>query len=341
MQARDVVVAGASAGGVEALRAFAAGLPEDFPAAVLVVLHQPAGGTSALAGILDRAGPLPAVLARDGMALQPGYFQLARPDHHLLVVDEHLRLSHGPTENGHRPSVDALFRSAARALGPRVIGIVFSGMLDDGTAGMVSIASQRGVTVVQDPDDAIYPGMPRSVLRRLRPDHVLAAAQMGPVLAERLGELVDPADVPSLTTLELLEAEFVERAGGLTRIEVADMGTPSELACPDCQGTLVELPDGGKRYRCLVGHAWTPSVLFEAQSATLERALWKALRMLEERVSLALRLQERARTSGNERVEQVYSAAAEETTAAAKALREFLLSGLPPGAQAPGTEGPP
>lgn len=207
----DVVVVGASAGGVEALRAFVGGLPEDFAAAVLVVLHQRAGGTSALTRILARAGPLPALTARHGMVLQPGQLHVAPPDHHLLVVDEHLHLSRGPTEKGHRPSVNALFRSAAQALGRRVVGIVLSGVLDDGAAGMVTIVSQGGMTVVQDPEEAIYPGMPCSVLRLLQPDFVLPAAQMGKVVAERLGEQVKPRNGSTLTTLELLEATLAAR----------------------------------------------------------------------------------------------------------------------------------
>lgn len=338
MAARDVVVVGASAGGVEALRAFIGTLPDDLPAAVLVVLHLPAGGSSALARILTRAGPLLAVTAEDRQPLRPGCIHVARPDRHLLVVDDHVRLSRGPTENGHRPAVDALFRSAARALGPRVIGVVLSGALDDGAAGMVSIASQGGVTMVQDPEEALYRGMPQGVLRRLRPEYVLPASQLGKVVAERLGERIDPEHVPPLSALELLEADLAERGDSGVEHEVIQMGELSGLTCPDCQGALVELAEG-ERYRCRVGHAWTARALVDAQSSNLERALWTALRMLEERASLTGRLRNNADADGRDQTEAVYSAAQQEMSDAIAVLRRFLLSGLPTGARAPATTG--
>jgi two-component system chemotaxis response regulator CheB len=173
--------------------------------------------------------------------LQPGHLYVAPPDHHLLVVDDHLLLSRGPTENGHRPAVNALFRSAAQALGPRVIGIVLSGVLDDGAAGMVTIASQGGMTLVQDPEEALYPGMPRSVLRLLQPDFVLLAAQMGKVVAEQVGEPVKPRHGSTLTTLENLEAALAERGDVGIEHEIGELGKLAGLSCPDCQGALVEL----------------------------------------------------------------------------------------------------
>lgn len=326
---RDVVVVGASAGSVEALQRFASNLPADFPAAVLVVLHRSTGETSGLARLLAQAGPLPAMCAEDGMTFRPGHIQIARPDQHLLVVDEHLRLSRGPTENGHRPAVDALFRSAARAFGPRVIGIVFSGLLDDGTAGMVSIASRAGVTVVQDPEDALYPTMPRSVLRRLRPDHVVSAAEMSKVLAERVTERLDTLDVPPMTPLDILEAQFAEQGMVVAGPPIEHLGQPSGMTCPDCAGSLLELEDS-KRYRCRVGHAWTADALLGVQTTNLEHALWTALRLLEERASLA---RDRL-NAGGQHVEEHrnrYWKRLTETGSSAEALRRFLLSGLPPG----------
>src|SRR5947207_7710335 len=197
---RDVVVVGASAGGVEALRALVGGLPPDFAAAVVVVLHMPAGGTSALPAILSRTGPLQAVAAADGVELQPGRIFVAPPNHHVLVEDHLLRLSHGPTENGHRPAVDVLFRSAAQALGPQVTGVVLSGALDDGAAGMVAIAARAGMTVVQDPAEALYRGMPESVLRMVAVDHVVPAGKIGALLAGLALETVDVDAAPAAST---------------------------------------------------------------------------------------------------------------------------------------------
>jgi two-component system chemotaxis response regulator CheB len=178
-----LVVVGASAGGVEALRLFAAGLPPDLTAAVLVVLHLPRGGTSVLAQILDRSGPLPAVVARSAELLTPGRIQVAPPDHHLTVLAGRVVLSDGPTERGHRPSIDALFRSAAAAAGPAVTGVQLSGMLDDGVAGLGSIAARGGIVMVQDPAEAIYPSMPEQAIRRVGANYILRAGQMGKVLA--------------------------------------------------------------------------------------------------------------------------------------------------------------
>ena len=200
MARRDLVVVGASAGGVEALRVLLGTLPADFPAAVLVVLHMPASGRSALPQILDRACAMPVHRAVNGEPLRPGTVTVAVPDHHLLVVGEQLLLSRGPRENGHRPAVDVLFRSAARALGPRVVAVVLSGALDDGTAGMIAVRERGGVGVAQEPEDAVYASMPSHAIEIASADHVVPAAKMGAPLLDLVTEEITGA-APAVSEL--------------------------------------------------------------------------------------------------------------------------------------------
>ncbi|MET8758723.1 chemotaxis protein CheB [Lentzea sp. NPDC004782] len=322
---RDLVVVGASAGGVEALRQLVAGLPHDLRAAVVVVLHMPAGGSSALASILSRSGALPAVTAEDGAELRNAHIYVARPDHHVVVHDGVLQLSKGPTENGYRPAVNALFRSAALARGRAVIGVVLSGALDDGTAGMVTIKSRGGVTVVQDPGDAVYPGMPESVLQHVEVDHVLPVAQIGPLLARLAGGYATPKITEPVSGALRMEVAVARDDAGAAYGDIPTIGSPTIFTCPDCSGSLVEMPGEGIRYRCLVGHAWTADALMDAMGGTLERAMWTALRTLDEKASLAHRMVNVSRDAGRTLVVERYRRQEEEALAAAEVLRKYLL----------------
>jgi two-component system chemotaxis response regulator CheB len=174
-----VIGIAASAGGVEALRAVVRDLPADLPAAICVVLHIPATGRSLLAPILDRGSALAAVVAHDGQPLLPGVIYVAPADHHLLVRADRLELSHGPKENGVRPAADPLFRSLAQTWGPAAIGVVLSGALGDGSAGTVSLAEAGATVIVQDPDEALVPGMPRSAIAASHPRYTLPLAEIG------------------------------------------------------------------------------------------------------------------------------------------------------------------
>ena len=285
MPDHGIVVVGASAGGVEALADLAASLPDDLAAAVFVVLHLPATGTSALPEILRRHGPLPAAHVNDGEPIRPGRIYVAPPDHHVLVRTGHVHLSRGPRENGHRPAIDPLFRSAAREYATEVIGVVLSGALDDGTAGLLAIKSRGGVAVVQQPTDALYPGMPGNALEHVQVDHVVAAASIGKLLTRLVADLLDAPREPAPTGMRVeVEMEgFAPEA-----FESNHPGRPSGFSCPDCNGVLWQIKDGGpERYRCRVGHAWSPESLLSQQSEALEAALWVALRSLEERAALA------------------------------------------------------
>ncbi|GIE97435.1 chemotaxis protein CheB [Paractinoplanes rishiriensis] len=288
-QHRDVVAVGASAGGVEALRALVGGLPADYPGAVLVVLHVPRDAPSALPAILSRSGPLPATSAVDGERLLPGRIYVAPNDHHLLVLDGHVRLTRGPAENGHRPAIDPLFRSVARAFGPRAIGVVLSGSRDDGAAGLTSIVRRGGAALVQDPADALYPWMPRAALAQVRSDHVEPAAKLGGLIAG-ITAMELPDHVPTTDEDALLDAEVsMSELGPLTSDELAV--PPAGYGCPSCGGALFQVTDDPvPRYRCRVGHAWSPESLLDEQAIALEGALWMALRALEEKSALSRRM---------------------------------------------------
>jgi two-component system, chemotaxis family, protein-glutamate methylesterase/glutaminase len=323
MPDHGIVVVGASAGGVEALVDLAASLPSDLSAAVFVVLHLPATGTSALPEILRRQGPLPAAHVRDGEPIQPGRIYVAPPDHHVLLRTGHVHLSRGPRENGHRPAVDPLFRSAAREYATRVIGLVLSGALDDGTAGLLAIKSRGGIAVVQNPEDALYPGMPGNALEHAQVDHVLAAASMGKLLTRLLADLAEPPADPVPTGMRV----EVEMEGfSMEAFEGTHPGRPSGFSCPDCHGVLWQIKDGGlERYRCRVGHAWSPESLLTQQSEALEAALWVALRSLEERAALARRLAEPARRRGHAITATRFEEQAAEAEQAARLVRDLLL----------------
>ena len=234
-----VIVMGASAGGVDALSAAVGGLPADLPAAVLVVMHLSPRGKSVLPHILETRGQLRATHAVDGEPLEAGHVYVAPPDRHLLVEEGCVRVTSDPTENGVRPSVDTLFRSAAYAYGPRVIGVVLSGMLDDGTAGLIAIKNRGGVAVVQDPEEAVFPGMPASAVRFADPDHVVTLDKLPDLLVNLVEEMHDE-DV-ARDELEMAVGDPPLEADQHERSAEAQPGEPSEFTCPECGGTLWEL----------------------------------------------------------------------------------------------------
>jgi two-component system chemotaxis response regulator CheB len=323
-----VVVVAASAGGVEALRRLVAGLPADLPATVLVVLHFPSDGYSVLPSILSRSGPLPATHAVDGEPLKHGHIVIAPVDHHLLVQGGDLRLSRGPRENGHRPAADPLFRSAARAFGPRAVGVVLSGSLDDGTAGLMAIAGRGGVTVVQDPADALYPGMPRSALEHLAVDHIVPADEIGSLLNRTCREEVDMTGAQEPYPLLTMETAIA----AMDPDAIADLdrpGIPAGLGCPDCHGALFEIREGDvPHFRCRVGHAWSGESLATEQSEALESALWTALRVLQDRAALCEKLAASAENRGQLHTARRYIDELEQGRRAAEVLRELLNRAL-------------
>jgi two-component system chemotaxis response regulator CheB len=288
---QGVVAVGASAGGVEALTQFASNLPRDLAFAFLVVLHMPPNAPSVLARIVDRAGPLPAVTAAAGAGLQPGTIHVAVPDRHLLVNDHRIVLSEGPTENGHRPAINALFRSVALAYEQRAIGVLLSGVLDDGVLGLAAIRSRGGTTIVQSPADALFASLPLNALEAGVIDHEVPAAEMGGVLKQIAAREFKEREMEPDKRMELENRIAMSRRFS-AEIDTEAFGPPSGYTCPDCNGSLVSVSDGN--YRCRVGHAWTADALLSARDEEVEGALWVALRSLQEKATLSRRLAKRA-----------------------------------------------
>jgi two-component system chemotaxis response regulator CheB len=287
----DIIAIGASAGGVEAISAVVAHLPPDLRAAILVVLHV-SRGKSVLPEILTRAGRLPAQHPIDEERLQYRRIYVAPPDHHMLVSDGRIRLQHGPTENGVRPAIDPLFRSVARAFGPRAVGVVLTGALDDGTSGLAAIKEAGGMTIVQDPNEAFAPSMPRSAMEFVSVDHVLPVREIPILLTHLTKEEVTQAasDGANLRAIE------TDLAAPKIAFEPGDRpGDVSIFSCPECNGTLWEVEqDGILRHRCRVGHVYSPDSMLAAQTDSVDRALWAALRALEERAALTQKMADRA-----------------------------------------------
>ena len=328
MAKRDLVVVGGSAGGVEALVELVGELPEALAAPVLVVVHIPATAESHLPRILERSGRLAAGHAEDGEPLEDGRIFVAPPDFHMTIRDWRVRLERGPRENHHRPAVDPLVRAAARWHDGRTIAVILSGGAGDGVAGCLAVSRRGGTILVQDPEDAIFDGMPRSVSSRVEVDAMLPAAALGGEIARLVGttEAVmsrsergdEPSGVARLPTDEVVR---MEREG----MALANMRADT-FGCPECGGVLQPIDEGEwLRFRCMVGHAYSPEALLDAQADALESALWSAVRNLEERSELLRRLADRTAQHAPD-VADCHRSRAEEASHEAGVIRRFLLS---------------
>jgi two-component system, chemotaxis family, protein-glutamate methylesterase/glutaminase len=320
---RDVVVIGASAGGLQALQRILARLPGGLPASVLVVIHLSPATPSRLAEVLGDVGALPAVAAVDGQRFRPGTIYTAVPDRHLLVsADDRLRLTRGPRENRVRPAADALFRAAARWCGPRVIGVVLSGTLDDGAAGLASIAQHGGVTLAQRPEDAKFDGMPKAAVAAVPDATVLPTAGLARVITELAGQPVAPLAEKPDESLKW-EVDMAER--GTSAAE--QPGQPVGLGCPECSGGMKMVrTDNALHYVCHAGHSYSPQTLLLARDEGIESAFWTALSALQEKAIVLTELANRAAESGDLDEESRHHAAAARASHAAELLREQLLS---------------
>jgi len=324
MARKDIVVIGASAGGMDALQKVVSRFPADLPAAVFIVWHLSPGLKTILPSVLNKSGPLRAGHPSDGDRIERGLIYVAPNDHHMLVENGYIRVTKGPKENRFRPAVDALFRSAAYIYGPRVIGVVLTGALDDGTAGLYTIKLRGGTAIVQEPADAMIRSMPLNALEHTNPDYTLPVAGIGDLIARLVHEEAGP-----LPTIERDEEEKtrleVKIAEGRDALEenVMRFGELSPFTCPDCRGVLTLLKEGKiVRFRCHTGHAVSASSLLQGANEILEEKLWDGVRALDEAVMLLNRLGEKFAAAGNTRAAEQCFDKAREAHQRAHAIRE-------------------
>ena len=328
MAKRDIVVIGASAGGVEALRDLVGALPAGLRASLFVTLHFPPTAPSVLARILSREGTLPAERVITRAPIVHGRVYVASPDFHLLVKPGVVESVRGPRENGHRPAIDPLFRSAARAYGRRVIGVVLTGSLDDGTLGLQQVKAHGGVALVQSPGEAPYPSMPRSAIENVAVDHVGTLTEIAELLVRLVREEVpEPEGTPRPDDVQ--DERDANEVDGGARANAAHGGAPSAYSCPECDGVLWELPEGAmSRFRCRVGHSYTETALLADQGHTLDAALWTALTALEEGAAMAGRAARRAARGGRSLAAERFGTQAQMLESRARIIRD-VLQGLP------------
>jgi two-component system chemotaxis response regulator CheB len=309
---RRIFVLGGSSGAIEASRDLLHLLPAEFPSPIVIVIHTAPDAPGLLPRVLQRDTRLIVESAADGTFPRPGHVYVAPPNLHLVFEDGNLGLAPGPVENRHLPAIDPLFRSAARCYGQRAVGIILSGYLDDGSVGLHRIKQAGGIAIVQDPADALVPDMPRNALERVNPHYSVSIGELAPLLVQLAGE---PVESSAMAGVEAMPATPEGNNGKL-----------SVFTCPECHGTLWELEEGATlRFRCRVGHSFTADTMLEDQSLDVERALWAALRVLEEHAEMSVRLATRARNGGHGHAHRRYSARAEEAVHNASVLRTLLV----------------
>jgi two-component system chemotaxis response regulator CheB len=301
MARKDIVVIGASAGGMEALQKLVARLPADLPASIFIVWHLAPGAKGILPSVLAKIGPLPTVQPEDGDRIERGRIYVAPNDHHMLLENGYIRIARGPKENRFRPAIDPLFRSAAYVYGPRVIGVVLTGGLDDGTAGLWTIKLRGGTAVVQEPADALIRSMPLNALDNVSVDHRLPAAQIGELIARLVREPApQPVRVPAVEDQKTQHEIRIAKEREALEEGVLRFGELSPFTCPECHGVLTMLREGKiVRFRCHTGHAFSADTLLTANSEEVEARLWDAVRASDESVILLNRLGEEFAKTGN------------------------------------------
>src|SRR5688572_3759892 len=326
MSSKQVVVIGASAGGVETLRDVVGAFPPDLNTPVFVVLHVAPFVHSTLPEILSRSGPLPAHHPKDGEKTAAGRIYVAPPDHHLLVEKGYVAVKKGPKENRFRPSIDALFRSAAYSYGSRAIGVVLSGALDDGTSGLWSVKRLGGIAIVQTPSDARFESMPRSALEYVEVDYNVTSSEIGPLIGRLAGRrLAALVKAPALRARMGKEIEIAAENGAFQK-GIMDLGVLTPFTCPECHGVLVRIREGKmSRFRCHTGHAYTDNSLLEAVMESTGEMLWQVMRSLEEGVLLLRNMGEHLKKAGGRNRAKLFFTKARELEARSKTFHDEVL----------------
>jgi two-component system chemotaxis response regulator CheB len=322
---QDIIVIGSSAGGVEAVSLLLSGLPKEFAAAVLVVQQTPGHSPSELAEMLNQRSMLPVAIAANGETIIPGRVYLAPPNQHLMVQRGAILLGNGPKENRARPAIDVLFRTAAHAYGPRVIGVVLSGVLNDGTAGLMSIKAHGGKSIVQDPKEAVFDAMPRSAIALTQVDYIVKAIEIGPLLGslvrEPVGIKADAAAMP-----EYRDQADIGEVGGPGIRNLAPYA-PSALTCPSCGGAVWQIQEQSLTlFKCHTGHSFTAELMLEEQSEMVDAAAWTLLRSINENIDLRKKLAGWARSAGHTQEAEFHDQQAIEAEKQSLAFRALLLS---------------
>jgi two-component system chemotaxis response regulator CheB len=320
---KDIIVIGGSAGAIEPIRTLLRNLPAEFAGSLFIVIHTSPNSPGIMHAIFDAAGPLKATTAVNGEKIAPGRVYVAAVDHHLVIEPGKVRLTRGPKENRFRPAIDPLFRSAAQTYGPRVVGIVFSGGLDDGTSGLWTVKQLGGTAIVQDPQEALAPSMPQSAMQHVRADHVVGAEEIAPLLVRLVstpadlqeGDRAVPEDIN--IEVEIANADSAMEAG------VLKLGSPSNYGCPECHGVLLEMKERAPlRFRCHTGHAYTLESLMSEMDEVIEESLWSAIRALEERAMLLRQAGTHAAHGGS----GDFRARADEAQRRAEVVREVVFA---------------
>jgi two-component system chemotaxis response regulator CheB len=320
---RNVIVMGASAGGIGALSSVIAGLPDDLDAAILVVLHlSKKSNANVITMAFQKQTTLNCQVATEGAKIKKGHLYLAPPEHHLMIRNGHIHLTQGPHENKYRPSIDVLFRSVAVHYGHRTIGIILTGLLDDGTSGMSAVEKAGGICIVQDPADAEYGDMPRSVLNNMEVDYKVTLTKIPSVVEVLMSQ---PLPSEKAIPIELkIEADITEKLmSDLNQLKkIADR---SDFICPDCGGGLWAIRnDPMHRYRCHTGHVYTERLLVDKQVEGIEESLWVSIRMLEERRNMMLLMRTHDEEAGNLQLAESNQGRAIEIDRHIKKLKQVL-----------------